>query len=106
MSMLYGQLLRHAAAGHTEDVSDLVRMLVTEKREKPNMRLYHALVLVNTSRPTGSAAAVASILKEMEDEGIYPDINVYHDALKVPSPLPLYLKAMLIHLTGISSPSG
>lgn len=106
MSRLYDELLKYAAAGRTQDVSTMVTRLVTENREKPNLKLYNALVLVNTSMSDGSAAAVAAILKEMDGELITPDTNVYHNALKVISIPPWASRMKLIYSIGSSSSPG
>ena len=64
-------------------IRDVVRLLVEERGQKPNLRLYDALLLANTDNQYGSAAEVARILDEIAVEGLTPDSATYHAALRV-----------------------
>ena len=61
----------------------MVRILVRERGQKPNLKLYDALLLANTDSQNGSAGEVARILDEIAMEGLVPDSATYHAALKV-----------------------
>ena len=54
-----------------------------ERGQKPNLRLYDALLLANTDNQYGSAREVATILDEIAAEGLTPDSATYHAALRV-----------------------
>ncbi len=64
-------------------VRNIVKILVKERGQKPNLRLYDALLLANTDSENGSAGEVARILDEMAVEGLIPDSTTYHAALRV-----------------------
>ena len=64
-------------------VRDIVKILVKERGQKPNLRLYDALLLANTDNENGSAGEVARILDEIAVEGLIPDSTTYHAALRV-----------------------
>ena len=54
-----------------------------ERGQKPDLRLYEALLLANTDNQAGSAGEVARILDEIVVEGLVPDSATYHAALRV-----------------------
>ena len=64
-------------------IRDSVEILVKERGQKPNLRLYDALLLANTDNEYGSAGEVAQILDEVSVEGLTPDSATYHAALRV-----------------------
>ena len=64
-------------------VRDIVNILVKERGQKPNLRLYDALLLANTDNVNGSAGEVAQILDEIAAQGLVPDSATYHAALRV-----------------------
>lgn len=64
-------------------IQDLVKALVKDRGQKPNLRLYDALLLANTDNQYGSAGEVARILDEIAVEGLTPDSATYHAALRV-----------------------
>ncbi|KAL9639914.1 MAG: hypothetical protein Q9164_000617 [Protoblastenia rupestris] len=64
-------------------VQALVKYLVQECREKPNTRLYDALILANANAEYGSPAEVTTLMQEMAEEGITPDSATYHAILRV-----------------------
>lgn len=82
LTFIYNHIRRQAAHGRVADVQRFVHELV-QRGEKPNLRMYSALILTNIDREAGSAAEVKELFKEMASEGIVPDVLVYHDALKV-----------------------
>lgn len=65
--------------------------LVRQHGEKPNQRLYHALVLANADHDHGSPREVSALLQEMVDLDINPDAATLHAALKALSIHPNYL---------------
>lgn len=71
-------------------VQACVSYLINELGEKPNLRLYAALLLVNC-RADGSIAEVQRLLQEMHEEEYELDIGACHDVLKVLSVHPDYL---------------
>ena len=80
---LYDKLRGHSIRGETEKVFNQVSHLIRYAREKPNKRLYQALIRVNVSRDTGSASKVVSLLKEMDVAGIPLDVEICQDVLAV-----------------------
>lgn len=80
---LYDKLRGHSIRGETEKVYKHVSHLIRYAREKPNKRLYQALIRVNVSHDTGSAGKVVSLLKEMDVAGIPLDIEICQDVLAV-----------------------
>lgn len=80
---LYDQSATFAKAGHVRSVEQLVRHLVTDRRENPNTRLYSALILVNIDPEEGSAVRVKALLEELLKEGITIDSGICHDVLQV-----------------------
>ena len=83
LSQLYDDLRRESYNGEFTKVQELVRTLVIERGEKPNVRLYVALIVANISPRYGSPERVERLLQEMVDEGIQPDSSVFHAVLKV-----------------------
>ena len=79
------QELRWATARNVDyaHVRDMVKILVKERGQKPNLRLYDALLLANTDSENGSAREVAQILDEIAVQGLIPDSATYHAALRV-----------------------
>ena len=80
---LYEELEMAANNGRHEDVRRIARYLLTERDQKPNAKLYSALILVNVAPETGSAAAVGVIVEEMQTEGIDLDARICHNILEV-----------------------
>ena len=79
----YQELRRSAPKGNYAHIQDFVKTLVKERGQKPNLRLYDALLLANTDNAYGSAGEVARILDEITVEGLIPDSATYHAALRV-----------------------
>ncbi len=79
----YEELRRAGNTGNYLRVQALAKILVRDRGEKPNPRLYLALLLANTNPQHGSPAEVKGLLQEMRDEGFTPDSSAYHAALKV-----------------------
>ncbi|KAI9762048.1 MAG: RNA processing protein [Chaenotheca gracillima] len=71
-----------ASAGKLAEVERLVKDLMLKDGERPNLKLYTALIKANVSAENGSAEVVASIRREMEEAKISPDSGTYHAMLK------------------------
>jgi hypothetical protein len=69
--------------GAYKSIADLVEYMITSRREKPSLPLYDALIRANADASHGSADAVAKLLREVKEEQIVPDSNLYHSALQV-----------------------
>jgi len=82
-SLLYDLLRESAGQGRTREVAFFVDHLVRLRLEKPNARLYSALIVVNVDPEEGSVFRVERLLEEMEQEGIILDNGICHDILKV-----------------------
>lgn len=80
---LYEDLLSQASRGYIEDVERLVKYLIGERGQQPNLRLYRALILANINPPHGSAESVISILQELAAEGLEPDAGICYSVIKV-----------------------
>lgn len=61
----------------------LVKYLVTQRGESPNVFLYEALVIANWDTSEGSAGELAAIRKEMRTVGVEMSHGFYHSALRV-----------------------
>ena len=79
----YQQLRSLALKGDYTHIRNCVTILVKERGQKPNLRLYEALLLANTDTEYGSAGQVARILSDIAAEGLTPDSATYHAALRV-----------------------
>ena len=79
----YQELRRSTLKVDYTHIRDVVKILVKERGQKPNLRLYDALLLANTDSQKGSAGEVARILDEIAMEGLIPDSTTYHTALRV-----------------------
>ena len=96
----YQELRRLALKGDYTHIRICVRILVKERGQKPNLRLYDALLLANTNAQYGSAGEVARILDEIAAEGLVPDSATYHAALRVGEPSRMGHICAGLHLTG------
>lgn len=104
--MLYEMARTKAAMGKMADVHMIVDVLVRQRREAPNLRLYGILILANVHPSEGAAWRVAALLQEMTNEGLEMDVGVCHDVLKVSFGLfglfglsPTKLSSFLIHVS-------
>jgi hypothetical protein len=69
--------------GQAAKLRHLVKYLVEERGERPNVFLYEALLVANWDTTSGSAAELREILLEMSEAGIEPSPGFYHSALQV-----------------------
>lgn len=79
----YEELRRASVQADALRVYAIAELLVVHRHEKPNPRLYQALLLANADSYHGSPAEVRRLLREMGDEKIMPDAATYHAILKV-----------------------
>ncbi|KAK4103666.1 hypothetical protein N658DRAFT_421380 [Parathielavia hyrcaniae] len=84
-------LLSQNQRGQGNKIRRLVKYLVEERGERPSLVLYWLLVSANSETTTGSAAGLASILKEVKSLDIEPSSNFYLAALRVLAIHPDYL---------------
>ena len=80
---VYAELKSWSRKADYLNVQALVEYLVKTRGERPNNRIYEALILANADALHGSPAEVGKILQEMGDEGLSPDSGTYHAVLKV-----------------------
>ena len=83
IGIAYHSLRQIALGANYRQTQECVRILVEERGEKPNLRLYDALLLANADHEHGSASEVARILEEIKNEGLTPDSATYHAILRV-----------------------
>ena len=81
----YQELRRVALDGNGPLVQQMVQTLVQGRGEKPNARIYEALLLANADEDHGSAAEAARLLDEMTSQGIVAESFIYHAVLRVSS---------------------
>jgi hypothetical protein len=80
---LYNRLRVAAAQGECYKTRQLVEFLVRERREKPSVEHYNALILSNVSADPGTAWRVHDLLAEMQQAGLQLDAATCHAVLKV-----------------------
>ena len=83
IGIAYHNLRQVALGANYRQTQECVQILVEERGEKPNLRLYDALLLANADHEHGSASEVARILEEIKNEGLTPDSATYHAILRV-----------------------
>ena len=69
--------------GQASEIRCVVKYLVEERGERPNVFLYEALVTANWDTTTGNAAALLEIMREMRTAGMGFSSGFYHSALRV-----------------------
>lgn len=82
-SDLYGRLQKVAPTGNARECRKIVEHLVAERRERPNLQLYNALILSNVDHEHGAAWRVSDLLDEMHADGLQMDVGICHAVLKV-----------------------
>ncbi|KAI5357756.1 Putative tetratricopeptide-like helical domain superfamily [Septoria linicola] len=81
--LLYGRLRAMAARGKVIECRHIAEYLVQQRREKPNIQLYNALIVSNVRTELGAAWRVHDLLDEMREAGLQPDVGTCHAVLKV-----------------------
>lgn len=79
----YQTLRQTALGGQYSQTQACISILVKERGEEPNLRLYDALLLANADHEHGSASEIATLLEELASEDLTPDSATYHAALRV-----------------------
>lgn len=82
-SSLYSKMRLAARKGQHRLVREVVEFLVKERRERPSLEHYNALILANISTDPGSAWRVTDLLEEMLQSGFKLDSATCHAVLKV-----------------------
>ena len=62
---------------------NIVRILIKDRGERPNVRLYAGILHSFVSPEMGTAGKVRKVLEEMEEEGIELDSGACHCVLEV-----------------------
>ena len=83
LGIAFQTLRRTALEGDYAQTEAYVRILLKERGERPNLRLYDALLLAQADHEKGSAQETARLLDELASEGLTPDSGTYHAALRV-----------------------
>ena len=91
ITQTYARLNREALEGRYEAVQKTVEKLVKRYDERPNSRLYEALIVANIDCWNGSANEVARLLQVMAEDGVEPNSAILHGALQVLAIHPDYL---------------
>ncbi|KAF2799853.1 hypothetical protein K505DRAFT_293900 [Melanomma pulvis-pyrius CBS 109.77] len=88
---LYERLRREGAAGKHEDVMNIVRILIKDRRERPNSALYAAVLHSYVNAEEGTAGKVRRVLDEMAEDGVELDARGCHCVLETLAVHPDYL---------------
>ncbi|KAI5283078.1 hypothetical protein KEM54_002433 [Ascosphaera aggregata] len=94
MSTSHLDNLLNNVAGHRADMHGCLRILremLTERRLKPDVGYYKALILSNTDAAAGSAHQIRALLDEMEANHIPADSPTLHAALRALAVHPDYI---------------
>jgi hypothetical protein len=82
-SELYAQLRNDAAGGRHDIALDIIRILIKDRRERPNLRIYSALLHSFVSPDRGTAGKVRKVLEEMAEVGVDLDSAACHAVIEV-----------------------
>ncbi|KAF2747867.1 hypothetical protein M011DRAFT_385346, partial [Sporormia fimetaria CBS 119925] len=88
---LYERLRSNAVAGRYLDVFKIIKILVKDRREAPNLRLYTAILHSFVDPEAGTAGKIRKIIEEMMEEGIDFDSGACHAVLEALAVHPDYL---------------
>jgi pentatricopeptide repeat protein len=88
---LYERLRSDAAAGRHADVFKIIKILIKDRREKPNVRLYAGLLHSYADPLEGTAGKIRKTLEEMGEEGIDLDAGACHCTLEALAVHPDYI---------------
>ena len=91
ITQIYAELHQQARKGQYKQTQEVAVKLLREYGERPNSRIYEALILCNTDCWYGSASEVARVLQDMTDEGVEHTSATLHAALRVLAIHPDYL---------------
>jgi hypothetical protein len=73
LAELYEQLRYDGTAGRYEDVMNIIRILIRDRREKPNIHMYTAMLHSYASCTEGTAGKLGKVLDDMEEAGVELD---------------------------------
>lgn len=88
---LYERLRSDAAAGRHEEVMKIIKILIKDRRERPNVRLYAAMLHSFVNPEVGTAGKVRKVLEEMAEVGVDLDAGGCHSVLEALAVHPDYL---------------
>ncbi|KAF2870774.1 hypothetical protein BDV95DRAFT_607907 [Massariosphaeria phaeospora] len=88
---LYERLRIDAAAGKHEEVMNILKILIKDRREIPNVAMYAAIIHSYVDPEEGTAGKVRKVLEEMQAEGIDLDAAGCQCVLEALSVHPDYL---------------
>jgi hypothetical protein len=79
---LYSRLRIDAAKGHHGEVMNMLRILIKDRRERPNLHMYTALLHSYVSPEWGTAGKIRKLLEDMDTAGIELDTRACECALE------------------------
>lgn len=88
---VYNHMRSLAIQGETKQCRYFAELLVRERKERPSVEMYTALILSNVGYEQGTAWRVAELLEDMEKDGLHPSVETCHAVLKVLSVHPDHL---------------
>ncbi|KAF2004762.1 hypothetical protein P154DRAFT_458844 [Amniculicola lignicola CBS 123094] len=88
---LYEKLRDKGLAGKPEPVKEIIKILVKDRGEKPNLGIYAPLLQSFASCSEGTAGKVRKVLGEMREGGLELDVGACHCVLEALAIHPDYL---------------
>jgi hypothetical protein len=101
---LYELLRIEASHGDFDKVQIYAETLIRDHGEEPNLRMYSALILANSST-SGSIASVKDYVQQLRENGLDLDLGACHDIIKVGVTLFSAMSATDTSAVGFSRPS-
>ena len=92
---IYERLRRNSILGYTDTVYKQVGHLVRYWRERPNKRIYQALLRVNVSHDMGNINRALDLLDEMDEADVSWDVELCQDLLAVCGKIQFFGNGML-----------
>lgn len=80
---LYERLGLFSADGQCEAVDRVINILIRDRQQPPNLRMYSAILHSYANPEEGTAGKIRKILDDMEEDGIELDAGACHSVLKV-----------------------
>ncbi|KAH7128646.1 hypothetical protein B0J11DRAFT_275748 [Dendryphion nanum] len=90
-AQLYETLRDDASIGNYNQVIRKTKILIKDRGERPNIRMYAAILKSFTSCEEGTAGKIRKVLDEMKEMGVELDIGACHDVLEALAVHPDYL---------------
>ncbi|KAF2010497.1 hypothetical protein BU24DRAFT_378551 [Aaosphaeria arxii CBS 175.79] len=88
---LYDRLRRDGAAGRYNEVMNIVKILLKDRRERPNVRMYSAILHSFANCQEGTAGKIRKVMEEMVESGVDLDVGACHNALEALAVHPDYI---------------